>query len=210
MGFFQIRNPIWIIAIRPRLLTRMLSRSFMRFTAAMRAWSPQSGTRRAMSTAESAPTSSSSYTTAVQAMHWAMGVSVLGTFAFVNMAQQTTDKKKKMDYMFIHKSFGTAAAMLLVPRLGIRLASSHPGHLTSVAWEKFAAAASHTAMYGFLIAMPATGVAMGYFGGKGLPFFFTTLPGASGDSKDGKLAGKAFKLHKQLGQPMEYVFCSMI
>ena len=25
--------------------------------------------------------------------------------------------------------------------------------------------------------MPATGIAMGYYGGKGLPFFFTTLPG---------------------------------
>jgi hypothetical protein len=25
--------------------------------------------------------------------------------------------------------------------------------------------------------MPATGIAMGYFGGNGLPFFFTTVPG---------------------------------
>jgi hypothetical protein len=60
---------------------------------------------RAMSTAESAHThSSSSCTTAVQAIHWAMGVSVLGTLAFMNMTQQTTDEKKKMVYIFIHKS----------------------------------------------------------------------------------------------------------
>jgi len=55
---------------------------------------------------------------------------------------------------------------------------------------------------GFAIAMPVTGVAMGYFGGKGVPFFGTTFAPASGEmgkAKDGKLAGKAYKLHKQIG-----------
>ena len=55
---------------------------------------------------------------------------------------------------------------------------------------------------GFAIAMPVTGVAMGYMGGKGLPFFFSTFAPASGEmgkAKDGKLAGKAYKLHKQIG-----------
>jgi len=55
---------------------------------------------------------------------------------------------------------------------------------------------------GFAIAMPVTGVAMGYFGGKGIPFFGTTFAPASGEmgkAKDGKLAGKAYKLHKQIG-----------
>jgi len=54
-------------------------------------------------------------------MHWAMGGSVLGCFAYVNLAQQTADKQKKMDYMFIHKSFGTLAAALLVPRVAIKV-----------------------------------------------------------------------------------------
>ena len=54
-------------------------------------------------------------------------------------------------------------------------------------------------MYGFLIAMPVTGVAMGYLGGNGLPFFFTTIPGATKENKNGKLAGEAFKWHKYLG-----------
>ena len=38
--------------------------------------------------------------------------------------------------------------------------------------------ASHYALYAFMTIMPVTGIAMGYFGGKGLPFFFTTLPGS--------------------------------
>lgn len=163
-------------------------------------------TGRSLSTASAEAPAGGQYSEAVKIMHWAMGLSTLGCFAFVNAAQQTEDKKAKMNYMFIHKSFGTLAAALLIPRLGIRAMSSHPGHLTSVAWEKFAATASHTAMYGFLIAMPLSGVAMGYYGGKGLPFFFTTLPGASNENKNGKLAGRAFKLHKQLGFPMEMLF----
>lgn len=36
----------------------------------------------------------------------------------------------------------------------------------------------HYALYGFMIIMPASGIAMGYYGGKGLPFFNTTLAGA--------------------------------
>ena len=68
--------------------------------------------------------------------------------------------------------------------------------------EQFLAAAGHAAMYGFLIAMPATGFVMGYYGGKGLPFFGVTIPGAA--EKDGKLAGRAFKLHKQIGLYYEY------
>ena len=36
----------------------------------------------------------------------------------------------------------------------------------------------HYALYGFMTVMPATGIAMGYYGGKGLPFFTTTIAGA--------------------------------
>jgi cytochrome b561 len=31
--------------------------------------------------------------------------------------------------------------------------------------------------YGFMVIMPASGITMGYYGGKGLPFFGTTIPG---------------------------------
>ena len=168
----------------------------------------RNGCARPQSTA-SAPLESvapASYAGAVQAMHWAMGGSVIGCFAYVNLAQQTKDKQKKMDYMFIHKSFGTLAAGLLVPRLAIRLISKTPGHVAQEAWAKIAARASHGAMYGFLALMPITGVTMGYFGGKGLPLFTTTLSGASKENVDGKLAGKAFKLHKQFGWYMEMLF----
>ena len=134
-----------------------------------------------------------------------MGGAVLGCFAFVNLAQQTKDNKEKGDYMFLHKSCGTLAAMLLVPRLADKVISKSPGPM-SQGIERYAALASHTTMYGFLIALPVTGVGMGYFGGKGLPFFFTTLPGADDKNKDGKLAGSMFKWHKYLGRFVVHYF----
>ena len=52
-----------------------------------------------------------------------------------------------------------------------------------------------------LTAMPATGIAMGYFGGKGLPFFTTTLPAAK--ETRGDIAKQAFQIHKTVGQAFE-------
>ena len=148
-------------------------------------------------------------------MHWGMGLSVLGCFAFVQAAQQVNPKdpaKKqfmgmgKGDLMFYHKSFGTLAAGLLVPRLVVRAISKNPPSFSKMMFEKVIADVSHGIMYGMLIVMPVTGVAMGYYGGKGLPFFTTTIPGAGPEDKDGKLAGQAFKLHKQIGWYMELLF----
>jgi cytochrome b561 len=158
------------------------------------------------------PEAPAAYSGGVKVIHWLSGGSVVGCFAYVNLAQNTTDKDAKMNYMFLHKSFGTLAAGLMVPRLALRLASKAPGPLTGVTWEQMLAKASHFAMYGFLIAMPATGVAMGYFGPKGLPFFTTTLPGMEAKKRKemgaGKIAGQAFKIHKLLGQPMEILFAA--
>lgn len=56
-----------------------------------------------------------------------------------------------------------------------------------------AAHAGHLGLYGFMIVMPATGIAMGMYGGKGLPFFWTEIPGFEGEKKNGKLAGQVNK-----------------
>ncbi|KAJ1466991.1 hypothetical protein T484DRAFT_1860109, partial [Baffinella frigidus] len=45
--------------------------------------------------------------------------------------------------------------------------------------------------------MPVSGIAMGYYGGKGLPFFWTTLPGA--EKANGAIAKQAYWWHKNIG-----------
>lgn len=136
-------------------------------------------------------------------MHWSSGLTMMGCVGTVLAAQQVKGKQKG-DLMFIHKSLGTLAGILLAPRLLIRLASSRkiPAHVPGAQWEIWAGTFSHLAMYAFTIVMPVTGIAMGYFGGKGLPFFVTTIPGA--EKANGGIAKQAFGIHKQAGQFFEY------
>lgn len=156
-----------------------------------------------LSSAATAPTS---YSQGVQFFHWTMGTALAGAVVTVLLAQNTPkeEKDKKMRYMFLHKSCGTLAAMLLVPRILVRVASKSPIAVPGAhAIEHIAANISHAVMYGFAVFMPVSGVAMGYFGGGGLPFFFTKFDAAK--EKRGDIAGPAFKWHKQAGQIFEYL-----
>ena len=146
------------------------------------------------------------YTAVHQLLHWLMAGAAITCFTTVNIAQQSKDKKTKGDMMHLHKSAGTLAAMLLVPRVGIRLASKLPALPSGHALEHLAARIGHAGLYAGMTIMPGTGVVMGYYGGKGLPFFTTTIPGAPKEKRNGKLAGQAFKIHKKLGIPFEALF----
>uniref|UniRef100_A0A7S2TWJ3 Cytochrome b561 bacterial/Ni-hydrogenase domain-containing protein n=2 Tax=Lotharella oceanica TaxID=641309 RepID=A0A7S2TWJ3_9EUKA len=148
------------------------------------------------------------YTGAMKWMHWITGGAVLGCFGTVQMAMNTKDKKQKGKLMKLHKSMGLVVAGLVVPRVGMRLTSALPGHLPGSSFEQMAATASHGLFYVFMITMPATGIAMGYYGGKGLPFFGYKIPGkpkAQRTKDDGAIAKNSFKLHKQAGQLFEYL-----
>jgi len=124
-------------------------------------------------------------------MHWGVGVGILGCFGTVQAAMYTTKDYKpipgyvKGDLMNLHKSFGLLIGAAVVPRLAVRALSTAPAHLPGPYLLNLAADASHVLKYALMIAMPATGIAMGYFGGKGLPFFGYTIPGASAENKNG-------------------------
>lgn len=146
------------------------------------------------------------YSYGVQFFHWTMGGALAGAVATVLLAQSTPkeEAEKKGRFMFLHKSCGTLAAMLLVPRLISRAVSKSPIPIPGAhAIEHIAANISHAVMYGFAVFMPVSGVAMGYFGGGGLPFFFTKFDAAK--EKRGDIAGPAFKWHKKAGAIFEYL-----
>ena len=154
----------------------------------------------------SAPLVEESYPGAMKVCTGAWLQALIGCFGFVKLAQNTKDKKEKGNLMWYHKSFGLLMAGMLIPRVGIRLASRVPALMEGPAWEHAAAKATHAfIVYGGIAFMPISGVAMGYFGGKGLPFFWTKVPGASKENKNGKLAGKAYKAHKFVGKYGAYL-----
>lgn len=57
-----------------------------------------------------------SYNTAMQAMHWIAGGSILACVGLVQAAQWEKPGKKRGQLMFYHKSFGLLAAGLMVRR----------------------------------------------------------------------------------------------
>ena len=59
-------------------------------------------------------------------------------------------------------------------------------------------------MYPLMLAMPITGIAMGYFGGSGVPLFGLRIPGKK-DTKDEdkEIAKQAVDYHKLLGSVFE-------
>jgi len=143
-----------------------------------------------------------SYSTGVQVMHWTMGGSMLACVGLVLSAQNTKDKKLKGNFMYYHKSFGLLAFGLLFPRLYLRLTSKAPGPIEGAnELAKMGASLSHYILYGFIIGLPVTGVAMGAYSGFGLPFFFTVIPSIS---KNQQIAKPAYEYHKQMGQAFEY------
>jgi len=152
------------------------------------------------------------YARPIQWMHWVYAAGMTTVLGSVLAAQKTTKEYKpvgmsKGDLMMIHKSTAVILAALVVPRILLRAASTVPKALPVSFPEHVAADLTHVALYSFMVGMPATGLAMGYYGGKGVPFFgLFTIPGKADKTKeDGKFAGKMFGWHKWAGNFMWYL-----
>jgi len=155
------------------------------------------------------------YSGAASAMHWIVAAPLIGSIGCVLKAQQSP-KEEKGKWMWRHKSLGLLTGMVVLPRVGYRVLSSAAYKVQplvgNAAWENTAGHAGHYALYGFMTIMPATGILMGYYGGKGLPFFNTTISGAvvpDGDEKTkkryGQIAKRSFQFHKQIGVYGKYL-----
>jgi len=145
------------------------------------------------------------YSVAAANLHWFTAIPALGCVGSVLQAQQAP-KEEKGKWMWRHKSLGLLTGMIVVPRVGYRLFNRSAYKVLPLEGSKIehmAADAVHIGLYAFMTIMPATGIAMGYYGGKGLPFFWTTLPGITktpeNKKETGKIAGQSFKIHKTLG-----------
>jgi 1,2-dihydroxy-3-keto-5-methylthiopentene dioxygenase len=119
------------------------------------------------------------YTATASYFHWIVAFPLIGTVGTVLKAQQAP-KEEKGEWMWRHKSLGLLTGMVVVPRVAYRLLSRDSYHVQNLlgnsSTENFLGKITHYMLYGFMTIMPATGVAMGYYGGKGLPFFATTFP----------------------------------
>lgn len=135
-------------------------------------------------------------------IHWTMASGVLASFGLVELAKRT-DKKNplKWELMKYHKTIGLFLAALITVRIGVRLTSKLPALIPGPSFIQWGGNLSHLALYSFMIFMPVSGIAMGYFGGGGLPFFEYKIPGKKEPNKT--IAGAAYKYHKKAGTLFE-------
>jgi len=142
------------------------------------------------------------YARSLSIVHWCVAAGVLSCFATVEIKKR---QPKGSEYigplMKYHKSFGLLVAGMVAARVVLRVATRKPAHLEGPKVLHVLADAGHIALYGFMIFMPASGIAMGYYGGKGLPFFWTKIDGAETPNKD--IAKKAYLTHKKVGKFFE-------
>ena len=147
------------------------------------------------------------YPGSLAAAHWVMAGGFLGCIGTVLAA--AADAEGRSDERAAHvraQVHGHAHGGARAPARRAAPDERDPGAVPGPAWERADYAnVSHLALYAGMFALPMSGVAMGYFGGKGLPFFWTTIPGAQGDAKRGKWAGQAFKIHKTVGTYWKYL-----
>eukprot|EP00009_Paramoeba_aestuarina_P001592 CAMPEP_0201516840 /NCGR_PEP_ID=MMETSP0161_2-20130828/8077_1 /ASSEMBLY_ACC=CAM_ASM_000251 /TAXON_ID=180227 /ORGANISM="Neoparamoeba aestuarina, Strain SoJaBio B1-5/56/2" /LENGTH=161 /DNA_ID=CAMNT_0047914127 /DNA_START=311 /DNA_END=793 /DNA_ORIENTATION=- len=155
------------------------------------------------------------YGPALSALHWMGALGFIGcTISGYVATTIPWDKKKttpekfqfKLQLMHLHKSVGLLMLGLMIPRLAVRLGSKIPPAPPGPAWEVYAGHASHLALYGAMIFMPVSGVIFGYLGGKGIPFFWTKVPGADKETAKeyGAVTKWFFTQHKNVGQVLEW------
>eukprot|EP00558_Chaetoceros_sp_UNC1202_P006932 CAMPEP_0197238360 /NCGR_PEP_ID=MMETSP1429-20130617/4847_1 /TAXON_ID=49237 /ORGANISM="Chaetoceros sp., Strain UNC1202" /LENGTH=184 /DNA_ID=CAMNT_0042697487 /DNA_START=56 /DNA_END=610 /DNA_ORIENTATION=+ len=149
------------------------------------------------------------YTKAASYYHWMVAAPLIGSIGSVLIAQNTPkeEKEEKGKWMWRHKSLGVLTGIIVLPRFSYRLLNMGKYKIANLPGESpivaAAGKAGHMFLYGFMTIMPITGIAMGMYGGKGLPFFWTTIPGF--EQKNGKLAGQSFKIHKFVGEYGKYL-----
>lgn len=185
--------------------------------------SPSSSAAAAASTTSAAGSSEVKYyPRGIQAFHWFQAGGFLAAIGLVLAAQQLPNKKNgdpindkrvetRTEYMNLHKSIAVLMAAAFVPRVALRLTSKIPAPPAGAAWEHITHNVAHGLLYGALLWMPLSGLAMGYYSGFGVPFFgFGRIPGADEKSKDKDLAGFFYKWHTLAGQGLEYLVLAHI
>lgn len=145
------------------------------------------------------------YSRSLSVLHWAIGGGIVGAVACVKVAQNMEDKEWKSRLMTTHKSLALIVLALVPLRVGARFYSHIPKALAGASYQHTAATWSHRALYGLMLSLPVSGVAMGYFSGFGVPFFGIkkAVPGSS--TPDKEVAGMAYKAHSYMGQALVWI-----
>ena len=113
------------------------------------------------------------YTRTAMLLHWVVVVLLLGQFAFGWYLESIPRGIPERGYFVnLHKSTGLLIGLVILVRIGWRLAHTPPPLSVSVPrWQRQAAAASHYLLYVLMLVMPVSGYLASNFSKFGINFF---------------------------------------
>lgn len=110
------------------------------------------------STATTSPTSSPRYTGPAVALHWLVGLAIVGSFAVGLYMVDLPLSPQKLKIYSWHKWAGVTIFLLVMVRLAWRLTHRPPALPAAMpAWQVSIAAATHVLLYLLMVAIPLTG-----------------------------------------------------
>lgn len=116
------------------------------------------------------------YSIGLRALHWLMAALIIAELA-LGLTMFDFPKELKPTAFFWHKSVGITLGMLLLLRVGVRLASVAPPLPASFPrYERVLAKAGHAALYALMLLFPLSGYLMGAAKGHDVPWFGLMLP----------------------------------
>jgi len=102
-------------------------------------------------------------------LHWLMAILILAML-FIGVSMVGDLSLRHPTLVELHKATGLALLVLVIVRIGLRLALPHPPLPRDLpAVQRIAAGASHLLLYGLMLAMPLLGWAMLSAGGYPRP-----------------------------------------
>ena len=113
------------------------------------------------------------YTGTAIALHWLIALLLLGQFAFgLTLEDIPRGTPERGYYVNLHNSSGIVIGLLILLRLGWRLAHTPPPLPASTpSWQRRAARVSHIALYVCMLALPLSGYLASNFSKHGVKFF---------------------------------------
>lgn len=113
------------------------------------------------------------YTSTAIFLHWLIALLLLGQFAFgVLLGDIPRGTPERGFYVNLHKSSGILIGLLVLLRIGWRLAHKPPPLPAAMpAWQRHAARLSHAVLYVCMVMLPLSGYLASNFSRYGVKFF---------------------------------------
>ncbi|QWT18899.1 cytochrome b [Bacillus sp. NP157] len=116
------------------------------------------------------------YPRPLRAVHWLTALCVVGAATVVLVRDEVSSKPLRMWLLEGHRHFGLLVLVLFVIRVVLRARTGRLPHVAMPAAMRYAAIATHVALYLLLLGMPLVGWAMSSAGDHDVHFFGLTLP----------------------------------